>query len=114
MGAGTEHRGIHQALDLIFQSLSRPHHSIIPNVGDYSGVVIGGPHCTEVEKIVYGMVIALGQQRVQELTGANPTDPILDPVGLYDDVSDRKMLPGSSPYKVVRQISGGHVAPIRP
>jgi len=105
-------QAIHQAFDVIFASLSRPHHRIIPNIANYHGVVIGGPHCTVSEKEAYAMVIALGQQEVRnKRTAANQTDvldPIQDPVGLYDDFSLQQ--PGNSKkFDLTRQITGGHV-----
>jgi hypothetical protein len=99
-------RGIHQALDKLFQSLSRPHHALIPDIANFKGVVIGGPHCSEAEKEAYGMVIALGQQDVHRRTGTKPTDSVQDPVGLYDTAM---LVDNSSEFYLKRQITGGHV-----
>jgi hypothetical protein len=105
--------GIHQAFDKIFQSLSRPHHTLIPNIANFKGVVIGGPYCSEAEKEAYGMVIALGQQDVRRRTGTKPIDSIQDPVGLYDMASGLPLAQNSSAFNLKRQITGGHVVLIQ-
>jgi len=107
--------GIHQALDLLFQSLSRHHHEVCPIIAKFKGVVVGGPYCSSAEKQAYAMVIALGQQEVQRRTGAKPTDPVQDPIGIFDCPPDLRPSPDSPVIdrKLKRQITGGHVVLIQ-